>query len=60
MVSEVDGAVGDEQKTSISLGRKTGEGIGALNAKSHTIVLDTVGDGSWNARTPVPSLGIAG
>ena len=56
LVSEVNSAVRDEDQTRVTLGGKPREGVVAKNTKTHAIVLNAVGDGSGNARAPIPGL----
>ena len=57
MVSEVDHAVVDVGQALVPLAGESAESILALDAESHAVILDTIGDCTGDTAAPVGSLG---
>jgi len=56
LVTNVDHAIVDVGQTLVTLARQSGESVLALDAKTHTIILNAVGNGTRNTRAPIRGL----
>lgn len=59
LISEINHTVVNNGQTLVSLAGKSGESILALDAKTHAVILNTIGNSPGDTTTPISGLSIA-